>query len=414
MTKQATRFDFTNRAIKALPAAAPDTKGDEYTDKCCAGLKVYVGLTGRKVFWYRYTTLAGKKRAIRIGDFSTSGIDVAEARQTVAKYRAIVDRGGDPQDARDRVRSMPSFENFVEEQYFPYAVAVKRSYKDDVSRYKNHLKAKFGRSRLVAITKRDIEQHHADVASKQSPATANRHLALLSAILRKALEWNVIDVNPCTGVKQFKENNCRQAFLSMEQIGAYMLALDADENKVAVGALKLALLTGARRGEVLAAKHADISLDQGIWLLPMTKNGRSRHVSLSAEAKALISSMPRHPESPWLFPGYLDPMKPAHNITKTHKRALLAAKLPLSTRIHDLRHTNASVMASSGVISLMTIQKNLGHSTPDMSLRYAHLADKTLHEASSFVGSAVTDAVAAARAKLKEAEEKNAELEAVA
>ena len=106
-------------------------------------------------------------------------------------------------------------------------------------------------------------------------------------------------------------------------------------------------------------------------------------------------------------------MKPAHNITKTHKRALLAAKLPISTRIHDLRHTNASVMASSGVISLMTIQKNLGHSTPDMSLRYAHLADKTLHEASSFVGSAVTDAVAAARAKLKEAEEKNAELEAV-
>lgn len=231
--------------------------------------------------------------------------------------------------------------------------------------------------------------------------------------MRKGLEWNVIDVNPCQGVKQFKENNCRQAFLSMEQIGSYMLALDADENKVAVGALKLALLTGARRGEVLAARHADISLDQGVWLLPMTKNGRSRHVSLSAEAKALISSMPRHPESPWLFPGYLDPMKPAHNITKTHKRALLAAKLPLSTRIHDLRHTNASVMASSGVISLMTIQKNLGHSTPEMSLRYAHLADKAMHEASSFVGKAVSDALLAAKVKKKGEQEKFVETDVV-
>lgn len=412
MTKQATRFDFTNRAIKALPAAAPDTKGDEYTDKCCAGLKVSVGLTGRKVFWYRYTTLASKKRAIRIGDFG--GIDVAEARQTVAKYRAIVDRGGDPQDARDRVKAMPTFEEFVESQYFPYAIAVKRSYKDDVSRYKNHLKAKFGRSRLVAISKRDIEQHHADVANKQSPATANRHLALLSAIMRKGLEWNVIDINPCQGVKQFKENNSRQAFLSMEQIGRYVLALEADENKVAAGALKLALLTGARRGEVLSAKHADVNLDQGIWLLPMTKNGRSRNVSLSVEARNLISSLLRHPDSPWLFPGYLDPMKPAHNITKTHKRALLAAKLSISTRIHDLRHTNASVMASSGSINLMTIQKNLGHSTPEMSLRYAHLADKTALEAASYVGNAVADAVSSAKAKLRELEKIDAELDAVA
>lgn len=412
MTKQATRFDFTNRAIKALPAAAPDTKGDEYTDKCCAGLKISVGLTGRKVFWYRYTTLAGKKRAIRIGDFG--GIDVAEARQTVAKYRAIVDRGGDPQDARDRVKAMPTFGEFVEGPYFDYAKVVKRSFKDDYGRYHNHLKAKFSKSRLVAITKRDIEQHHADIANKQSPATANRHLALLSAIMRKALEWNVIDVNPCQGVKQFKENNSRQAFLNMEQIGRYVLALEADENKVAAGALKLALLTGARRGEVLSAKHADVHLDQGVWLLPMTKNGRSRNVSLSVEARNLISSLPRHPDSPWLFPGYLDPMKPAHNITKTHKRALFVAKLPPSTRIHDLRHTNASVMASSGAINLMTIQKNLGHSTPEMSLRYAHLADKTALEAASYVGNAVSNAVSSAKERLRKLEEVDAEFEAVA
>ena len=125
-----------------------------------------------------------------------------------------------------------------------------------------------------------------------SIGTANRHLSLISATFRKALEWGRIDRNPAAGIKAFKENNQRQRFLSKEEIGKLFAAMENEKNKTAVAAFKLLLMTGTRRQEALSARWSDINLELGQWWLPRTKSGRGRYVTLSEEAKELFLSLP--------------------------------------------------------------------------------------------------------------------------
>lgn len=140
--KQKTKFPFTNRAINALPAHDPDSpsKSAEYSDTAMPGLRLAVGKNGVKRFGMRYTLLSGRTRYAPIGQFSTA-FGVAEARAEAAEMRAIIDRGGDPQEDRDRVKAMPTFSEFVRQQYLPFCIqSGKRSAKkDDESKFRLHL-----------------------------------------------------------------------------------------------------------------------------------------------------------------------------------------------------------------------------------------------------------------------------------
>lgn len=384
------KFRFTNRAIEALPAHDVNaaSKSAEYSDTQVTGLKMVVGTNGIKKFAFRYQTLSGRKRYAPLGTFGA--MDVAQARQIALEMRAIVERGGDPLDERDRQKAMPTFSEFVRQEYLPYAYQVKRSAHDDDSKFRMHLEPKWGQLRLCDITTRDVQMHHAGMRQSHSIGTANRHLALISATFRKAVEWGRVDRNPAAGIKAFKEDNQRQRFLSTDEIARIFAAMEHEPNKTAVSALKLLLLTGTRREEALQARWENVNLESGQWWLPQTKSGRGRYVALSAAAHELLAAQPSRGSSPWVFPGR-DPSKPLHNPRNAFDRILEAAGVE-HMRIHDLRHSFASLAVNAGA-TLYEVQGLLGHSSAQMTQRYAHLADTGLRRATQRVADVVTAAV---------------------
>lgn len=393
------KFRFTNRALDALPACAPESasKADEYSDSEMIGLKALVSRIREIVLYHRYT-FNGKKRAYRIGVYP--GISISEARQKVQENRAILDRGSDPQEGSDRTKGMPTFAEHAQE-FMNFVKQYKRSANADESKLRLYLLPYFGTRRLCDITLREIQTYHAKVTNTLAPSTANRHLALLSKMFSLAMQWDRITKNPCLGIKKFKEDNQQQRFLSPEEIGRLYQAMDADVNKIATNALKLLLLTGCRREEVLQAKWEDISLESGTWFLPKGKTG-SRYIQVNGGAKALLESIVRT-ESPYVFPGRDDPNKPLNNPRKCFNRVLKVAGIEM-IRIHDLRHSHASLLVNQGV-SLFMVQKILGHSSPKTTQRYSHLSDSTLRAASETVSNLVNQAV---RSAATEADKKKA------
>jgi integrase len=392
--KEKKKFPFNNRAINALPPHDPNSpsKSTEYSDTVIPGLRLAVGKNGSKRFGMRYITQSGRNRYAPIGLFTTA-FGVAEARAAAAEMRAILDRGGDPLEERDRIKAMPTFSEFVHQQYLPFCYkAGKRSAHDDESKFRLHLEPKFGHLRLSDITLRDIQMHHAAMRESHSTATANRHLAVLSALFRKAMEWNIIDKSPTAGIKAFKENNQVQNFLGATEIARLFAALDKDINQTAASALKFLALTGVRREEALQAEWVHVNLETGLWWLPKTKSGRGRYVTLNDAALELLKVQPSRDKSKWVFPGR-DGDKPTNNVRKPMERALKAAGLP-HIRIHDLRHSYASLAVNAGA-TLFEVQHLLGHSSPQVSQRYSHLANSSLRRASQAVADVVNAALQA-------------------
>jgi integrase len=118
----------------------------------------------------------------------------------------------------------------------------------------------------------------------------------------------------------------------------------SERSDVTVAALKLLLLTGMRKNEVLQGKWENVDLDRGIWFVPHTKNGKSNHVVLNAEAKALLLTLPK--TSQWVFPGR-DCSKPLVEVRRCLNQLAVVAGIP-ALRVHDLRHSFASLCAQSG------------------------------------------------------------------
>lgn len=390
------KINFTDRTLKALkPPATMAAHGIEYTDTEVGGLKLTVGQSGSKHFSYRFK-LDGRSGFIAIGRFPDTG--AAEARARARDYRAMVDRGEDPRAERQRRREMPTLAEFVNDQYLPWARKTKRSVANDESKFTHHLLPKFGRYRLDALGRRDIEMYLADLKGKPGKttgkplavATINRHLTLLSAVYREAVNWELVERNPCAGIRQAKENNARQRFLSEIEVRRLFDAMEAYGRPVAAAAVKLLLLTGVRRSEALGARWKDVDLAHGLWFLPETKSGRARNVQLSDPAVALLKAQASRGESEWVFPGRDG--KPLKDLRKTLAALLKAAGIDEHTRVHDLRHSFASMAVNAGV-SLFTVQQLLGHASPKMTQRYAHLQDATVRQAAQAVGRVVTAAV---------------------
>ncbi len=262
--------------------------------------------------------------------------------------------------------------------------------------------------------------------TKTAPIAANRVLALVSKMFAVAMaeEWR--GDNPCKGVERNPENR-RERYLTPPEIARLGEALANHPEKVSANAIRLLLLTGARKGETLAAKWNEFDLNAGVWVKPSahTKTKKSHRVPLSAPALALLVGMhgQRDPACPFVFPGqfasepdakgkrgimplttirkaWLGVCKKAglavevERVTKAGKTVTDAKGEPVmrartTARVHDLRHTYASILASSG-LSLPIIGQLLGHTQPATTARYSHLADDPLRAATERVGAVVT------------------------
>lgn len=204
-----------------------------------------------------------------------------------------------------------------------------------------------------------------------------------------AVEWHAQNPvwrpdNPAENIARFPEEK-REVWLDEHELERLTTALAKHRNRDAADAIRLLVLTGSRKSEVLGATWSQFDLNRASWTKPSahTKQKRVEHVPLSEVALQLLLEMQRRAQGPYLFPGR---RKGEHlkDLKGTWQDLCRTTKLD-GIRIHDLRHTYASHLVSSGV-PLAVVGKLLGHTQAQTTERYAHLAENPLREATNRFG----------------------------
>ena len=277
-----------------------------------------------------------------------------------------------------------NLDGFVSSVYLPHIRLRKRSWRVDERIARQHLSPTFGARELADIQRHEVEDWlHGLASSGLAPATCNRILAVFKTICSLAEIRGVLSAgqSPCMGVSPFKIHAQRERYLSRDEAHRLRRAREKSDRPEAF-AIRLLLLTGARKSEVLKARWEHVRLDLRLLIVPLSKSGKPRHIPLSDEAITVIRSIPRQQGNPWLFPGHA-PGKPLSDLYLLWNR--LRRELGLAdVRIHDLRHTFASFLVNAGH-SLYEVQKLLGHGDPRTTMRYTHLGQASLVAAAQTV-----------------------------
>jgi integrase len=369
------------RGLALNPPAVPDGRDKlRLFDDKLTGFIMEVRRTGNITFYVRYRDARNRQREVRLGKLGD--ITVEQARRRAQELRAEASLGGDPAGDRDRLRAVPTFADFVETRYLPFAKERLRSYADHVGFFRLRLKALWGSRPLDEIRPQDVAalQDHLRRAGLTN-ATVNRYVAFVRRVFNLALRWEAYEGrNPAQHAEMRREHN-RERFLTETELRALFMALRDEPNKSAAHALALLAATGARRGEALGAKWEYIDYERRLWTVPISKSGRRRHIPLSDAALAILERQRPWAPGLFIFPGS-HPDKPLADPSKAWRRAKKLAGLDADLRIHDLRHTFASTLVGKGR-SLHEVGTLLGHSQISMTMRYAHLAPARLIEAAN-------------------------------
>ena len=356
------------------------------------GLRVTPG--GAKSFILKTRIGGGRAAPIKkptIGKVGDLTLDQAKTKARV--WKALAADGVDPTRHKDEAgRTVAD----LCAEYLEVHAPRKRSSGDDKAKIKQHILPRLGRRLIRDVSFSDIERLHRSM--KKAPYAANRTLALLSKMFSLAIRWEWTDRNPTTGIERYPEER-RDRFLSPQEIGRLSAALSRlvemaarpiEAQKVA-DALRLLMLTGARRSEVLSATWGMLDLEVGIWTKPSshTKQKKEHRVPLSPPAIQLLREIKeRGVDSEYVFPSRLRSKHPHLTELKTAWAKVCALANLEGVRIHDLRHTFASILVSGGA-TLPLIGALLGHTQVQTTQRYAHLADDPLREAATRVGAVV-------------------------
>ena len=262
--------------------------------------------------------------------------------------------------------------------------------------FRSFIEPTLGNKLVNDITREMIDRVHKRRVS--APYSANRTLALLSRLFSLAETWGmrVQGSNPCRGVERYKEHS-RERYLTAAELGRLGAAMEKMLDAAliypeAVAAIRLLLLTGARRNEILTARWDWVARESRLIMLPDSKTGK-KNIYLSNDAFNVldwIKEINRDDASPYILPGKTKG-KPLNNLSKSWHRLCIEAELD-GVRLHDLRHTAASIAVGQGA-SLSLIGRLLGHTQAQTTMRYAHVdADPTLKLADE-LGSNVTAAL---------------------
>ena len=384
------KVKLTKRVVDNLePGKTPFTVRDAELP----GFSMRVYPSGRRAFFYRYRVGGGRGAPIReprIGDFGTLTVD--QARSIAKDWAAEVRRGGDPAATRNSERDAPSMSELFDKYLSEYAAKRKKpsSLYNDTRMIEIKLRPVFGRMRVKDLTRQQIRAYHAGLEDK--PYEANRRLALLSKLFSFAaddLEWIARGDHPVKGIQRFKEVG-RRRYLSDDEIARLGATLQkAEEGKLrraispyAVAMLRLVLFTGARHSEILELKWDAVNLVRGCLELGESKTGR-KEVYLPPAALTVLSALPRIAGNPHVIVGA---KSGAHLVNIKSSWAIIREDAGIEdVRIHDLRHSFASLGVRSGM-SLPLVGKLLGHKSVQTTARYAHLADDPLQVAVGSIG----------------------------
>lgn len=385
---------ITERFIKSLEA--PVNGNRVYYDADIVGFGARITAAGVVSFVLNYYA-RGRERRYTIGRYPE--LNATAAREEAVALRDIIRHGGDPMEHKQNERAAPTIADLYNDYIERHAKIHLRpnTIRSAEGMAQKHILPKIGHIKVADLTRRDVEELHNSV--KDSPYQANRVRALLSKMMNLAKAWEWRDDNPCEGVPKFREEK-RERWLSTQEIERLCDALDKYPNQSVANAIRLILLTGARKSEALTARWEDFNLELGVWTKPShhTKQKRTEHVPLSAPALQLLVSMKETANSnPHLFPGDV-PEEPLQEIKWAWAKLCRQAKIE-NVRIHDLRHTYASHLVSSGM-SLPIVGRLLGHTQPQTTARYAHLADDPLRQATNRFASIVAAARSHKRAEV--------------
>ena len=303
------------------------------------------------------------------------------------------------EDARSRARGMlaairsdgeiPSpavadipFEDVAEEVFRRYARNWKPSTLEVNRRFlRNTVLPWFGGRPIGGIGESDVRQWLASLHN--TPVAADRSAPILSVIMRQAEVYGYRreGTNPCKGIRRYRRQG-RERFLSEEEIGRLGTALAHHDVRqpMAVAILRLLLLTGCRKAEILSLKWSFYR--EGNLYLPDSKTG-ARTVWLSTTARRVLDEQPR--KSVWVFPSprtrrHISPDAVEATWYRIREEAAIS-----DVRIHDLRHSYASFALAKGE-TVLAIGRLLGHCDPATTLKYTHLADALIRDAAETVG----------------------------
>ena len=365
---------ISRRTVEALPVGEREAV---FWDHELLGFGVRVYPSGRKVYLVQ-TRSGGKSKRVTIG---RHGVLTAEqARRKAAQLIASIKSGEElvrPQSPPDAGPTIAE----VAERYMKEHVAVRckpstaRGCRYALDKY---LLPVFGARPLGTIGREEVSA--LQYRLHKTPTMANQVVVLLSRLFNTAEAWGIAPEggNPCRFVQKYKERSCER-FLSEEEFRRLGCVLDEMETagKVsasAVAAIRLLMLTGCRRGEILTLRWEDVDLEAGELQLRDAKTG-ARQVALSPAAVRVLSGIPRVGHNPWVIAG----RKPGARLATLNASWLVVrARARLEdVRLHDLRHSFASRALALGE-SLSMIGKLLGHRKVQTTARYAHLAQDSV------------------------------------
>jgi integrase len=409
--------------------AAPESGNRIVYDSEVKGFGVRVTKAGAKAFILNYRA-GGRERRLTIGSYPDW--KTGAARDYAKELKKRIDVGEDPMGDRHAERAAPTVndlaDRFEKEHLAKRRAATERDYKSILKLY---VRPELGKLKVTDVRHSDIERLHNRI-QKVTPYRANRTVAVLSKMLSLAVKWEYRSDNPAKGIERAPEEK-RERFLTPAEIERLAGVLITHREKVTANAIRLLLLTGARKGEMLSARWPEFDLKAGVWTKPSahTKTKKEHRIPLSAPALQLLTEMKAEAERKlkkenesraskapekkleFVFPGdvpgkplaaprrawvsicrqaglaYEEPKLDAKGKPVMDAKGNLVTVWQPTVRIHDLRHSYASILASAG-LSLPIIGRLLGHTQAATTQRYAHLMDDPLRAATERVGAIVS------------------------
>jgi integrase len=349
-----------------------------------------------KIFYIRYRK-AGKMIEEKAGRQFQD--DMTPARAARIRAERIEGKSPSRKEARKAGAEIKWTVDRLWQEYVHDKPATK-GWTVDRYRYEKYLKASLGNKEPQTIVQMDVHRLRINLSKTLAPQTVKHLLRLLARIISFGLKKGL-----CTGLKfkieMPKVNNLKTEDLTPEQLSNLIEAIAQEYDTQAANFMKMALFTGMRRGELFRLQWEDVDFDRGFINIRTPKGGQDAKIPLNPATKELLENHPRT-DSPFVFPGRAGGQRTRY--PKAIDRIREKAGLPSDFRpLHGLRHTYASMLASSGQVDLYTLQKLLTHKSAAMTQRYAHLRDEALRRASDLAGDLLSQAMNGDREKIANA-----------
>jgi integrase len=412
------------RTIANLPKVERPTL---FYDTELKGFGVRVSPSGAQTYILQYRPGPGGRKVAprRMSLGSVNSISPEKAREKARDLLARARLGEDPAAARSEARKAATVAELLQRYQKETGAGRRESTRKLYEMYwRVHILPAIGSKHAREVTYSDLAALHQRIGVSAAP-TANRVLVVLACFFdwaRRIGERPAGD-NPARGIEKFKEEG-RERFLTFEEIGrlgatiheaeTFGIPWEPDPSKKVkhapkirrakidlwtAAALRLIFFSGARHREILHARRADVDLERGLLNIPKSKTGK-KSIVLNGLALAVIESLPN--DGPYLFPGLVartpnklrapiaEP-KPRTSLKRAWDRIRRRAGLE-DVRIHDLRHTFASIGVGEN-LGLPIVGKLLGHLNVVSTARYAHLAADPARRASNTIGQTIANAL---------------------